>query len=406
MGIVVLATAASAQEALRNSLAGDAAAEARRAQLQDLPFTFKVGDFRTLATTSLEQRWNDNVSVSSSGVRQQDFILTPTLQLNMSYPVTAENVLQFNVGVGYDLYFEHRDLSGVRVFSGSALSYDAYIKDFWINLHDRFSDAQDSANHASIANSARYGGLDNTVGLAVTWDLRAVVLTVGYDHQTFIALADEFDYLNRSSELLVARAGFRINPALTAGLEATGGFTTYDDPVLNDNQSYSAGLYADWRLGKYSRFQARGGYTFYYFDQTSLVTPAVDQHAWYADLTVSQAITETITYSLSAGRELRLGVYSDTSQDWYVRPNIAWRVIRDLSLNTYVSYEKGKQGLGFGHGPAENYDWIGMGFGVSYELIKKLTASLTYRLTLRSSNISSREYTQNEIGIRFSYQFR
>ena len=95
MGIVLLATAASAQEALRNSLAGDAAAEARRAQLQNLPFTFKVGDFRALATASLEQRWNDNVRVSSSGVQQQDFILTPMLQLNMSYPVTAQNWLQF-----------------------------------------------------------------------------------------------------------------------------------------------------------------------------------------------------------------------------------------------------------------------------------------------------------------------
>ncbi len=133
---------------------------------------------------------------------------------------------------------------------------------------------------------------------------------------------------------------------------------------------------------------------------------AVDQHTWYADLTASQQITEAITYSLSAGRESRLGVYSDTLQDWYVRPNVVWQVIRDVSLNTYLSYEKGTQGLGFGNGPSENYDWIGIGLGVSYELFKKLTASLSYRLTLRSSNTSSRDYDQNVIGLRFAYQFK
>ena len=132
----------------------------------------------------------------------------------------------------------------------------------------------------------------------------------------------------------------------------------------------------------------------------------MDQRTWYADLTASQAITAAITYGISAGHELRLGVYSDTSEDWYVRPNINWQVIRDLSFNTYVSYEKGTQGLGLGSGPSEKYDWIGMGFGVSYELIKKLTVGLSYRLTLRSSNTSFRDYTQNEIGIRFAYQFK
>jgi len=406
MGIVALATAASAQEALRNSLAGDAAAEARRTQLQNLPFTFKTGDFRVLTTASLEQQWNDNVRISSSGTPEQDFILKPMLQLDMSYPVTAQNLLQFNLGAGYDAYFEHRELSGVRVLSGSALSFDTYVKDFWINLHDRFSYSQDAASQGAIAGSGRYGGLDNTAGLSVAWDLRAVVLTVGYDHQNFISATGEFDYLNRASELVLARAGFRFHPAVTAGVEGSGSFTRYTKQVLNDNQSYSTGLYADWRPGEHSRLQARGGYTLYYFDQTSFVTQAVDQHAWYADLTASQAITEAITYSLSTGRESRLGVYSDTLQDWYVRPNVAWRVIRDVSLNTYLSYEKGTQGLGFGNGPSENYDWIGMGFGVSYELFKKLTASLSYRLTLRSSNTSSRDYDQNVIGLRFAYQFK
>ena len=36
--------------------------------------------------------------------------------------------------------------------------------------------------------------------------------------------------------------------------------------------------------------------------------------------------------------------------------------------------------------------------------MKKLMVSLNYRLTLRSSNIPDREYAQNIVGIKLSYQ--
>src|SRR5206468_1313888 len=99
--------------------------------------------------------------------------------------------------------------------------------------------------------------------LSATWDLRDVVLNAGYDHESFISSTSVNDYLNRSSELLVARAGFRFNPALTAGLEASGSFVTsgleasgsfvtYDQKVLNDSQGYSLGLYGDLRIGHYA----------------------------------------------------------------------------------------------------------------------------------------------------------
>jgi hypothetical protein len=41
---------------------------------------------------------------------------------------------------------------------------------------------------------------------------------------------------------------------------------------------------------------------------------------------------------------------------------------------------------------------------LSYPLMKKLLLSLNYRLTLRSSDIHDREYAQNLVGIKLSYQ--
>src|ERR1017187_4732777 len=64
--VILTARLAFAQEALQNSLAGDAAAQARNLQQQSQAYTIKSGDFRLLATPSLSLDWNDNINLSKS----------------------------------------------------------------------------------------------------------------------------------------------------------------------------------------------------------------------------------------------------------------------------------------------------------------------------------------------------
>jgi hypothetical protein len=420
-GLCLASLSARGQEGLRNSMAGDAAAAAQaQAQAQALQsYTFKTGDFRLLAVPSLEMDWNDNVDLSKSSP-QEDYILKPLLRLTGTYPLTQHNVLSLTVGIGYDEYLQHSQYSAMRVESGSTLSFDTYIKDFWINFHDRFQFTRDPSIEPGIAGTAFYGGLNNTAGLAVTWDLRDVVLTLGYDHQNFIASSSEFAYLTRSSELPLARAGFRFRPDLTVGVEGTASFTTYNQAVLNEYQSYSAGVYADWKPGSYLHIQPRAGYVIYQFDHTSqsaqvfyigVPPPAgetiqtADLTSWYADLTLSHQITKALTYSLSAGHEIRGGIQSDVIEDSYVRPAIQWAILKDVSLRTSISYEHGQQGEGNVTGNlTETYDWLGANLSAEYAIMKQLTVGLNYRLTIRSANLSTYEYTQNLVGLQLTYR--
>src|SRR5664280_454844 len=141
-----------AQQALKISLAGQAAAEARTLQQQAQPYTFKTGDFKLLVTPSLGLDWNDNVYLSKDNA-EDDFILSPTLALNASYPLTGYNLLNLSVAFGYDKYFNHNDLSRWNVQSGSEVSFDVYVLSLWINLHDRVSYSQDAATEAAVANT-------------------------------------------------------------------------------------------------------------------------------------------------------------------------------------------------------------------------------------------------------------
>lgn len=406
LGAIVAGLSASAQQALRSSMTSELALASRKAQVANQPYTVKFGEFRLLASPSLGAEYNDNIRISEQG-QLDDFILKPFLQLGVTYPITHRNLLRLRLGVGYDYYTQHDEYSTFRLESGSEISFDIYVKDLWINLHDRFQYIRDPGTEAGVANTARYGGFDNTVGITTTWDLNDLILTLGYDHQNYISSSSEFEYMDRASELLLGRAGFRINPALTTGVEATGSFTSYDERVLNDNTGYSAGVYADWQPGSYFRVQPRLGYTAYMFDQTSRFIRAVDQDGYYAALSIVHDITEAVSYSITAGHELRLGIQADSIESTYVRPSATWRFIKDWAFTTNVSYEHGTQGAGRNQGNfEEDFDWFGGGVSLSHAITRKLRGSLSYRYTLRTADATSREYTQNVVALNLTYSLQ
>ena len=127
------------------------------------------------------------------------------------------------------------------------------------------------------------------------------------------------------------------------------------------------------------------------------------QDAWYVGLTANQDITEAISYSISAGHELRLGVQADSVEDWYLRPTINWKFFKDITFNTSFGYEHGQQTLISQPPSSETYDWYWVGLGANYGLTKRLVLDLSYRLTERSSNAGSRGYAQNLVGLRLTY---
>jgi hypothetical protein len=401
--VLLTVSLAPAQEALHESLAGDAAAQARSRQQESMPYTFKSGDFKLLVTPSLNLGWNDNINLAHTNVLQ-DFIFFPALGLKVNYPLTQRNLLQLDVTFGYQEYLDHSDYSRLYVQSGSALSYDVYIKDFWINLHDRFSYVQNPPGQAAVAATGTYGTAQNMLGFNTTWDLEDVTLSLGYDHQNYWSTTPEFSYTDRASELVVGRGGFRFHPTLTAGVEGTVSSTAYDQPVLNNNMGYSAGVFADWQPGHYFHFQPRFGYMLYQFQQTSQSIPAVNQGAWYFDLTATHELSDVVSYSFSAGHEITLGVYGDTIEDWYIRPAVNLKMMKDLTLTTSFSYQDGSQALQTTPGAGvENYDWFMWGLSLNYAVVQRLNLGLTYGLTYRVSNYAFREYTQNVVSLILTY---
>jgi hypothetical protein len=92
---------------------------------------------------------------------------------------------------------------------------------------------------------------------------------------------------------------------------------------------------------------------------------------------------------------------------WYARPSASWNVLKNVDIQTSIFYEHGSQTGGkLGSFPGEVYDWYGAGLGLSYLATKKLRMSLNYRLTLRASDLISRDYAQNLVGLLCTYSLQ
>jgi len=117
------------QEALRPSLAGEAAASQRRLEMENQPYNFKIGRFSALIDSSLSLEWNDNVNLAE-GNRQEDVILKPQFHAYSFWPITTKNALNLDLGVGYVKYVKHPEYDRLLIQPGSELSLDLFVGDF------------------------------------------------------------------------------------------------------------------------------------------------------------------------------------------------------------------------------------------------------------------------------------
>jgi hypothetical protein len=409
---------AQAQIGLTDDMANESASEAWTQQAKSMDYTYKNGDFRMLLTPALSLQYNDNINLTQTGT-ESDMIVLPTLGVTASYPLTTRNLLQLNVTGGYSDYVEHPHLSSWYFQSGSGLAFNLYIKDILVNIHDQFSYVQNSAQNAQVAGTGSYGTFQNSAGLRGDWSLKYFQLTAGYDHQNTIATSSQFGDDNNSTETGYANIGYKLNPKLTAGVQGTVAYTAYDQNTLNDNTTYSAGVFADYHPNSAIHFQPSVGYIIDHFEQTSQFIQTSDLNSWYADLTLTHQLTRSFSYMIDAGHNANLGVESDANEYWHVNTSVTWNFIRNFSLTPQAFYQHGKAGVGSTTLPPtippiippsnlltqpEVYNYYGGGIAFNYMITKRFTVTLNYGITQRTSSLSNRGYTQNIVGIQLTYR--
>jgi hypothetical protein len=437
----VVSAMSYAQDAVRPSLAGEAASEARQEDVSRIPYNLLLGPvrFRVGATVGVE--YNDNINYSDDGTAivpnpfgpgftviktepEDDFIVTPNLTLDAIWPITQLNTLRLDLGIGYAFYLDHsnNNTDYLLVAPKSQLAFDIFVGDFRINIHDKMQLQQDPIEQGALSNVVNYGRFENTAGLSVLWDLNKLLFQAGYDHYNFVSTTSAFDYLNRNSEIVYGSAVWIITPTISVGPEGNAVFTRYDEGFLNDNEDYSIGGFIETELTNNLKVRAAGGYQWIDFDHNFVTLPfgpfaiTVPDHKdlrdYYVNGLIGHRINAQLSQTLSAGHESQLGVNSNYIKLNYVRHTLTWTLIRNTLLSTEFFYEDARESGGFAGifspvplGTGEHFHRFGGAITLGYQLTPHITLGVRYQGTSKDSDLLLRDYNQNRVSVDGTYSF-
>ena len=434
LGVFCFSIAATlrAQEAVRPSLA-------RQYLRTTIPtiYNLKAGPVLFRVDASLRTEFVDNINLANGRdtPRESDLLITPQVGLDVSWTLSQLNTLRFHTTLGYTKYLSHSELdtSSVLLSPDSELSLNLYSGDFKFNFHDQFSYQQDPVGQGALSNVSRFGRFINIAGVEVLWDLNDVLATVGYDHTNFITtgattssgVTEDTSALDHTIDQISASALFRFTSTLRAGLEGTASSVRYSTDSRNDSNRVSVGPFLETQLTRFTTVAASVGYQGTFFTNnggssqngflTSSGNGSSNGNSYYANLTVTTRINRYANAQLSVGHESQVGLLSQQTQTNYVNLAGSYLIAPQLTVNSTFSFadteDSGSLTSFEGTTASSHFHLYNFTIGTSYQITKKLNASLGYQFSMRTASshegvsAQNQDYTQNRIVLVLGYQF-
>jgi len=392
-----------AQESIRPSSTGDMAAEARREVVLPTNYNIKAGPLLLDLTGRLEIEANDNVGLSETD-REFDVIVRPEIRFNSFWQITRFNTLELSIGLGFAKYLLNTsaDTSGVLVDPGTQISFDFYVGNWRINLHDRFAVLQNPIDEIGLSGVANFDRIQNAIGVQAVGDYNDMMVVLGYDHYNFWSLSGEFEYLDRAEEQVYASVSFDVSSAHRVGVDLHGSFVNYDQDFNNDGTTYGAGVFWEVTLSNYIKMRIAGGYQGMSFDGGGANGDSGDYNGYYANFMISQRLNAYWTHALTAGHEARLGLSVNYDEFDYARYNATWAFSSKFSLGMNAFVENSNESTGFA---SESSFRLGGGFSFGYQINRRTALTFAYQYVNKDSDEEFRSYYQNRAVIGISYDF-
>ena len=427
-GAAFCACPAHAQEMMRETLTPTTStnpAPSATANTGATDYNLRVGPVKFSLDAIGGIEYIDNISYSQVN-RTSDEVVRLGLNILTVIPLTHLNVIRFDIGVGFVRYLEHPNATSGDTFitPGSQIALDAYIGDYVkLNVHDAFDIRQDPVDSAELSNVTNFGRFTNTAGVTTTVDLHdGLVFTGEFDYFNYVALNGDFDYLDRDAEQFAASVTYQLRPRVFVGLDGGYSLTDYTNGGLNDSSGGTVGALLDATITPYFRLVLHGGYQFASFDSggtvdrgfynafdfvdglptTGTYTDRYSLSTFYWSATLNNRINAYLTHSLSLGREADLGLISNYVKVDYIRYNIAWRVLSNVTLAGDLFYDHDVES----GGPFdERINRYGGDISLGYQFNRHLSAAAHYAYIKKDSDADLRNYYQNRVGLDVDYHF-
>jgi hypothetical protein len=405
-----IASSLAGQAQTQDSQAGEEAAQALKRSIAGEEYNLSLGPVRLRTEATLRLGYTDNVFYSDLN-RSGDLWVNPEVDLRSLWQISDLNALRLSLGLGYEWYLNNTALNSDAplINPDSELVFHVFVGDFRFRLREKFSYQESLFYNSSLGTTERFFNFtdvgkfsrwNNLAGLEVVWDLNKVVLSVGYNHENFIPVTSQFEYLERASEWFDASAAFRPGDKVQVGLETQAGRHDYDqETVLNDNWRARVGPFIEFTSEEKITLRAGGGYDAAWFDNSAVEANNINDY--YAYLRIAQE-TRLFTHSLTASREHLLGDNADNLRLTQVRYAVSSPVFRYMDVGANVSLNFAEEsGVGF----REGFTYYRAGVRIGYQFHKYWRTGLEYDFSLKESNLPLRDYYRNQViwELAFSY---
>lgn len=368
-------------------------------------YNLRWGKLTARLRGSLQTEFNDNINLSEADARA-DLILGPFLGLGFLWPVSENNVLQFDLGVGYRAYLDNSQLNSVLISPDSRLNYQIRVLDAQITIHDQFAVQIDPLSRPELSGAAAevldYRRFNNDAGFTVNWDpMRDITLVGGYNYVLDRSLNDDFLELDRDDHVLHL-AGYRPVGANTQlGLRTSYMITQYVLPIQNDGDTLSAGPHVITKLTDFITADAGVSYTSANYDQTGTTGDASDFDGITFFAGAQHRINSRTTHYVRADKTVNPGFGSNFTDMFAVQYGLSLRATAALTLKgTFVFEDLTSSGT-----ISENsnrYLWY---LGSNLRLSRRWMIGLAYSFGFKESDFPGRDYTQNRITLDLTRHF-
>ena len=428
-GALLCGTRAGAQEMMRETLSTPTSTSTTTSPIAynntATDYNLRVGPVKFSLDAVAGIEYIATISYSEV-TRTSDEVIRLGINILTVVPLTKLNTLRFDLGIGFVRYLEHPDATSGDIFitPGSSLLLNFYIGEYFrFSVHDAFDIRQDPVDAAELSNVTNFGRFTNTAGITGTADLHnGLVFTAEYDHFNYKALNSDFDYLDRSAEQLYGSVSYQLRPRTFVGVEGSYATTDYDGNGLNDSDAYTVGGFLDTTITPYLRLVVHGGYQSASFDTGGTIdagnytlidrqiglptngtyTDRYSLSTFYWNATINNRINAYLTHSLSLGRETDLGLISNYVKVDYIRYNVAWRVLSNVTFAGDVFYDHDVESGGPFN---ERINRFGGDVSLGYQFNKHFAGALHYAYITKDSDAYLRDYYQNRVGLDVDYHF-
>lgn len=390
--------------------------------------------------------YNDNILTSSTN-KIEDVVIGTLIDLGGSWQLTDNNRIDLSLGIGIERYLDHQDEIATSnddfnliITPDSSLSFDIFIGEILLNLHDRFSVQNRGRDEFVLDDLEIFSQWTNEVGASLYIPINNELdLSLGYDYATTRSLEDRNKYLDRNSHQLFASTSYSPGQTWRFGFQTTASFTSYVEPIQDDVDSYNFGLFYETPLSQFTDIRLDGGYQMMDFADSGAGGAPQDQGDFYGSIAINNQLNDYFNHSISIGHESTLGVLSNYTVVDYARYSFRLDTKRDQSIGGSIFYEMEEEtggtlpvdsdrfgtslnynmlltkdlslAVGGSYGIVDSdsnlldYDRWGASIDLQYALSQDLALGLRYAYSTVSSDTGSQNYSQNRVILNLNYQF-